>query len=249
VAFDWTTFVLEVLNFLVLVWILKRLLYRPVLEALDARKARVRDDVAKAEALQQEAARLKQQCEERLAHLDAEREQARHDLEQEMAGLRVTGLQGVRKALADEEAKGRARYAVAAAARQAELLHGAEDRAYGNVAAMLTRLASPELTASLATMLIEDLALLRPEESDALQQAAARLGEGKAEIAAAHALDDDCIGRIAATLAKAAGRPLPVTTRADPKLIAGLRVAVGECLLHANLADELAFFRRREANG
>ena len=28
---DWTTFVLEIVNFLVLVWILQRYLYRPVL--------------------------------------------------------------------------------------------------------------------------------------------------------------------------------------------------------------------------
>ena len=37
--FDWTTFVLEVLNFLVLLWILKRFLYQPVLDVLDARQA------------------------------------------------------------------------------------------------------------------------------------------------------------------------------------------------------------------
>ena len=36
---DWTTFVLEVINFLVLVWILRRYLYRPVLNTLAARKA------------------------------------------------------------------------------------------------------------------------------------------------------------------------------------------------------------------
>ena len=30
-AFDWTTFGLEIINFLALLWILKRFLYRPVL--------------------------------------------------------------------------------------------------------------------------------------------------------------------------------------------------------------------------
>ena len=34
---DWTTLVLEIINFLVLVWILKRFLYKPVMEAIAAR--------------------------------------------------------------------------------------------------------------------------------------------------------------------------------------------------------------------
>ena len=36
---DWTTFALEIINFLVLVWILKRFLYRPVLDTLARRRA------------------------------------------------------------------------------------------------------------------------------------------------------------------------------------------------------------------
>ena len=34
--------------------------------------------------------------------------------------------------------------------------------------------------------------------------------------------------------------------RYRPELIAGLRVAVGETMLSADLADELAFFRREK---
>ena len=40
-AIDWTTFALEVVNFLVLVWLLKRFLYQPVLEVLVQRRAGV----------------------------------------------------------------------------------------------------------------------------------------------------------------------------------------------------------------
>ena len=65
--FDWTTFVLEVLNFLVLLWILKRFLYQPVLEVLDARQARIKAEMAQAEKLQDDAAALGKQYAERLA--------------------------------------------------------------------------------------------------------------------------------------------------------------------------------------
>ena len=48
---DWTTLVLEIINFLVLVWILKRFLYRPVMEAIAARQQRVEGKLAEARAI------------------------------------------------------------------------------------------------------------------------------------------------------------------------------------------------------
>ena len=36
---DWTTFILEIINFLVLVWILHRFLYQPVMNVIAQRRA------------------------------------------------------------------------------------------------------------------------------------------------------------------------------------------------------------------
>jgi len=36
--FDWFTFAAQLLNFIILVWLLKRFLYRPVLKAIDDRE-------------------------------------------------------------------------------------------------------------------------------------------------------------------------------------------------------------------
>lgn len=54
-SFDWITVAAQTVNFLVLIWLLKRFLYRPILDGIDARErdiaARVAAaDVAKAEA-------------------------------------------------------------------------------------------------------------------------------------------------------------------------------------------------------
>ena len=51
----WTTFLLEVINFLVLVWLLKRLFYAPVMRAIAARRAAVEKTLADAEATKREA--------------------------------------------------------------------------------------------------------------------------------------------------------------------------------------------------
>ena len=38
---DWFTVGAQVVNFLILVWLLKRFLYRPILDAIDAREKRI----------------------------------------------------------------------------------------------------------------------------------------------------------------------------------------------------------------
>lgn len=244
--FDWTTFVLEAINFLVLIWILKRFFYRPVLDVLDARQERVRSEMTQAQQLQQEAEALKHQYEVRLADWGKERGQALQQLEQELTQQRVAGMESTRKSLADEEAKARVRGAAAIASREAELVRQAAGEAYSNAAAMLRRLASPELTASIARIFQEDLAALPPAEQAALHKAGQALGDDMTvEVAAAHPLDDSTLAEISSALSAAAGQPLKVVFRLAPELIAGLRVAVGECLLHANLSEELMFFRRQ----
>ena len=35
---DWFTVIAQMLNFLILVWLLKRFLYQPILDAIDARE-------------------------------------------------------------------------------------------------------------------------------------------------------------------------------------------------------------------
>lgn len=245
--FDWTTFVLEILNFLVLVWILKRFLYQPVLNVLDARQARVRDEIAQAERLREEGASLHQQYEERLADWSKEREARRQQLEQELTQQRTAGMERLRCTLADEEDKARMRGAAAAAAREAELVRQAAESAYGDASAMLRRLASPALTANIVALLVDDLAALPPAALTQLREAATGPGVARtADVAAAHPIDEAAAQAIAQALSAAAERPLQVTVRLDPGLIAGVRVALGECLLHANLADELAFFRRQD---
>jgi F-type H+-transporting ATPase subunit b len=47
---DWFTVGAQLLNFLILVWLLRRFLYQPILDALDAREARIAAELADAEA-------------------------------------------------------------------------------------------------------------------------------------------------------------------------------------------------------
>jgi F-type H+-transporting ATPase subunit b len=52
---DWFTVVAQLMNFLILVWLLKRFLYQPILHAIDEREKGIATQLAQAEAKQAEA--------------------------------------------------------------------------------------------------------------------------------------------------------------------------------------------------
>ena len=52
---DWFTIVAQMLNFLVLVWLMKRFLYKPILHAIDEREKRIAAELAEARAQKAEA--------------------------------------------------------------------------------------------------------------------------------------------------------------------------------------------------
>ena len=49
---DWFTVGAQALNFLILVWLMKRFLYKPILDAIDAREKRIAAELADADAKQ-----------------------------------------------------------------------------------------------------------------------------------------------------------------------------------------------------
>ena len=52
---DWFTFIAQLINFLILVWLLKRFLYKPVLKTIDEREKRIAMQMQEAETLKNEA--------------------------------------------------------------------------------------------------------------------------------------------------------------------------------------------------
>lgn len=91
---DWFTFVAQLVNFVVLVALLKRFLYGPIVEAMDAREARIaarlEEAREKAEAAEQEAERyrsmqaeVERQRQQQIAQAEAEAEERRQALIQD----------------------------------------------------------------------------------------------------------------------------------------------------------------------
>lgn len=70
---DWFTVAAQVLNFLILVWLMKRFLYKPVLDAIDAREQRIARELADAAAKQAEASEQRDAFRQRNEAFDQQR--------------------------------------------------------------------------------------------------------------------------------------------------------------------------------
>jgi len=241
VEFDWTTFALEIINFLILVWILKRFLYRPVLDVIARRRAGVEKTLADAKRIGAEAGELKQRCERELAQWEKDKEAAQARLREELAAERGRLMAALETSVAEE----RERRRVLDERRQHDLQRSVEEQGIAQGAAfsarLLSRVATPELEARLYALLLEDLRGLRAEDRRAVAEAAAAPGL-QLKVQSAFALDEGRRAELERVRAEATGKTLPVEYRENPDLLAGFHVAIGPWILHANLRDELKFF-------
>jgi F-type H+-transporting ATPase subunit b len=70
---DWFTVGAQALNFVILVWLMKRFLYKPVLHAIDAREKRISGELADAAAKKAEAQKARDEFEHKNEQFDQQR--------------------------------------------------------------------------------------------------------------------------------------------------------------------------------
>jgi len=89
--FDWFTFGAQTLNFLVLVWLMKHFLYKPILDAIDAREKRIALALTDASSKQTEAQKERETFQKKNADFDRQRndllEQAKDEAKAERQRL------------------------------------------------------------------------------------------------------------------------------------------------------------------
>ena len=240
-AIDWTTFILEIINFLVLVWILQHFLYRPVLETLARRRAGIERTLAEARDAETRAGALRAQFENRLADWEQEKAALRARFEQELTAERSRQMQALADALVQERERRAAQDTHRQEALRLELESQALEQARRFATVLLARLASPELEARLVDAGIEDFAALPADQLNGIA-AAARTPGARVLVASAFPLTEEQQQRIGAALAARLSASLDLDYRVDATLRAGLRLALGPWQMKFSLADELAQF-------
>ena len=244
---DWTTFLLEIINVLVLVWLLKRFLYQPVLTVIEERKAAIAKTLANAHQLQSEAKILQDRYEQRLTEWEKEKEKVRARLQEEIVAERQQRLATLQTDLEKErqQASVRERQRNKDLARQAEALALLQGTQF--TTSLLSRVAGPELEVKLIEAAMEDFLKLPQQQIDAMKSTIP--GKAHGRVTTAFPLDAASRERVMKKAEGILGRACEWTFAEDHDLLAGLRVSVGGWVLRGNLQDELKFFAEGEIDG
>tara|TARA_R100000656_G_scaffold33223_3_gene28618 strand:+ start:10688 stop:11434 length:747 start_codon:yes stop_codon:yes gene_type:complete len=240
VELSWSTFLFEIINFLVLIWILKHFLYKPVLGVIARRQAGVEKTLSDARVLNNDAEKLKQQYETRLEHWQQERQQARDTLNRELDAERAEKMSELRDTLEQEREKVR----IAETRRQADAQRKVEESALAQGARfagkLLSQVTSQETENRLVELAIAELKQLPPER---LATLLAHNGapSNTITITSAYPMKEQQRQQLQQVLSHN-GWTATIQFKEDPTLLAGLHITMGAWVLAANLRDELHGF-------
>lgn len=88
---DWFTVIAQIINFLILVWLLKRFLYQPILDAVDNREKKITAQLTEAETKKEQALKERDLFQQKNTDFDLERvskmDQIRKEAEEEKQRL------------------------------------------------------------------------------------------------------------------------------------------------------------------
>lgn len=238
---DWSTFLLEIINFLVLVWILKHFLYKPVINIINRRREDIQKKIDEASRLHSEADSLKNQYQTRLTKWEEEKNDLRKTLLKEIETERKRLTEQLDKSL--EEEKKKAQILIERQAKEELVNKERLALKQGTLfcTRLLKRLAGPELENAIVQLILEELDSLSKEQQQLLKNAGKK-ETGPIKIFSAFKLDAANRGNIEKALHSIIEQKTAVEYRQDDTLISGLRIQFGSWNLGANLQDELKYF-------
>jgi len=240
---DWFTVGAQALNFLILVWLMKRFLYQPILRAIDAREARIAKVIADADARKVEA--QEQQDEFRLKNETFDRERA--DLlvqATEAANAERDRLLDAARDAADAQSAQR-RESLASDARNlsAAIRRQVQTEVFAIARRTLNDLATTELEQSLAGVFIRRLRAL----DDAARAGLAAAFEGASEpalVRSAFLLPAEQRAAIQHALNETLSADVPLRFETAPDVVSGIELTANGQKVAWSIAHYLGSLER-----
>ena len=219
---DWWTLALQTVNVLVLIWILARFFFRPVVDIVSKRQEQANKLLADAAAARQEAADDRADTDKARAEIGAERDrliaEARKSAQIEKANLLAQSSQEIAKLHSEAEAaivRDRIAAEQAIIARASELSVEIAQR-------LLGRLPSKLALSAFIDGLCQELRALSSEARASFTSAAA--ANHVIEVVTAAPLSKEETAHVRDTLKAVFDSELPFEFRTDPALIAGIEL-------------------------
>lgn len=244
---DAATVVFQIINFIILAWLLYRFLFKPAAQNIKERTEERNRLMRELERDRQSVAVRRTELDERLSRLDEEAANmlalARERAEGEHADLLRQATAEVEQILVEAQADA---YRVR---RQAvETFHADLVEAILEVSAIITRSTLPdEAHDALVRQLSERIWELGRSDIERVEAFRTSLGdrEPTAHITTAKSMTLQQQGLMARTFTALADRHVNMEVRVDPDLVAGTRVRIGDIIVDSSIAGQLEELREQ----
>jgi len=231
---DWLTVIAQIVNFLVLVWLLRRFLYRPVIEAMERREKRIADRLQEADQREHAAGIKAQEYESKRLQLEQTRQQRLSEAEAAAEEKRKSLLEEARKET-DEQ---RRQWQAQLEREQQDFLKGLRNYSVEAIQQIgrrtLADLANSDLEAQIAQVFLQRLKSLDDTTRKALQRT-----QGPILVISAFDLDAGTKGDITCAIHEQIGESAEVEYDQSTDLLCGVVLKTGGHQIGWTLADYL----------
>ena len=224
-TFHWWTFLLELINFLVLAYVLQKLLYRPLRDAIDRRQAANQKAMDDAESARREAESSREQSARELAEVERQRRELLERAAADAAAERQRVLAAAEATIQRRQTDSREAMQQERQDLLASLKQDVVAMSLDLTERMLRQGADRSLQTQLARVVIEAVRELSPAEREELRTQWHPDDGAVLEIAGE--LENGLADDLQRLIADITGTPVTLTTRVNPQLIAGSRLRVG----------------------
>lgn len=235
---DWFTVAAQAVNFVVLVWLLRRFLYGPITRAMEERQRGIDEEIEAADRLRDEAAAEGEQLRAERDRFDAEREERERKLREELDDERRAALAAAR----EEADQLRDRWRAAVERERDGFLQELRQEAGGQIVEVsrsaLRELADEHLEARVIDRFLMRLDQLDDEQRRTLEGAADGQ-DGPVEVRTAFEVPDALQDRITESVRAHLEHEHRVVFTVDPRLLCGIELRVGGYALAWSLEDHL----------
>ncbi len=220
---DWFTVGAQVVNFLILVVLLKKFLYGPITQAMAAREAKIQAQITEAETRRQEAAATEAEVQKRLQELEDKRQILAAQVEAEVAEQK----KALQEAARQEVGKYRQGWLQALSREKTAFAQTLQERcshqAFTLARLILRELGDLSLEERFLQVFFDKLRQLPPEDEQAFRESLTESG-GAAVVASAFQLDEANRARLLTAVQAQFGPQVTVQFETDPSLIMGLEL-------------------------
>lgn len=168
---DWFTVGAQTINFLILVWLLKRFLYQPILDAIDVREQRIATELADAEMKKAEAQRERDRFQLKNQEFDQQRDALFSQAKNEAKAERLRLLEQARTDAATLNSKRQESLRQEQLALQQAISRRAQQEVFDIARKVLADLAGVSLEERMVDVFVRQLQALNSDAKDELTTA------------------------------------------------------------------------------